>query len=1087
MRKLANLIILIALFALIGFGITIFVINTNKGQSYVTNFIEETVTRSIGYKVKITNFKISWPCNIKSDHFVIADEKGNWLEVENIEVEVQPLSLFYKEVAISRLQAKRITASHIPKIDNNEETDNNNFTFGVSLKEIHLPLIVLSSSLTDLDKDLEISLKGDLIYNKSQKLLFNSETYVLKDLSSFLENMKITANGFYNINDKTLRVEEATINTSIFKIVGFTTINFQNEQVDGKYSFKCNELRKTNKDLKGQITDELVIHGTLKDMIVDGKLKITGLEYQDNNFPDSTLNHKLQYAAEQKIGKVEVISHDNELRFYTDFSIKNEYIKVDKLQLLYKENKISSNISYDLKLNALSGNIDILSKNLNILSTVLGYNIKGEAKALFNFSLLNRTQSIDINIESKNLFIEEFNASLLSAKIFIRDFRHAKLGSANIKLENVSHKGQETLKTILFKYKEKDLALNFTLSGNGKLSKELDFDIEGGFIANRHKFCILNFNKINGKYGASKIKGLNSIVINYNENENELKYNISEIYIDEGKISAHGMLSDNNISSTILLKQLPLLVKDASLSKEFADAKLNGEVTLSGNLLKPVINAHLKVSNIHLITDESAEFTVNSSYKENLLKMNSSIKSMQKNYSDFKITLPVELSLKPYRLEVEKDKKIKGSLNLNLKIGPIAALFLPPIHHLKGELSANLLIAGSLNSPLVTGNAFIKNGKYEHASTGIKIMNISSHINALGKSIVVQEFKATDSENGTFTVNGKWNLNRKNMPYDISLMANNFYFMNHPNVQATINGDLKIRGNATCASVKGNLEPMSLEIQLPERFAKDVPELNVVRIVFAPGAEEAVNSGSFFDQYKVTTDVTFNAKRKIFVRGWGLDVELGGKLTCKGFIEDPEIRGKLETIRGRYQEFGKEFTLKKGRLVFEDSIPPAPYLDIIGSTIQDDTEIRIILSGFILKPNLSIESTPSLPQEEALSMLLFGKHTTQISPFQALQLTDSLRRLSGHGGGGVNILNKARATLKVDDIKIKNDSADHKDAALGVGKYLTDKVHLEIEKGAQVGSGKTKVEVKIKNNLSIESSVGESGSSSIGINWWLDY
>jgi translocation and assembly module TamB len=490
---------------------------------------------------------------------------------------------------------------------------------------------------------------------------------------------------------------------------------------------------------------------------------------------------------------------------------------------------------------------------------------------------------------------------------------------------------------------------------------------------------------------------------------------------------------------------------------------------------------------LQLIAGEPTQLTLNSTYKENSLEIDSSLKNSHKDRNDFKITLPLKLSLIPFKLDFIDDENIKGYLNLNLKIDPISALFLPPVHRLKGDLSTKLSVAGSLNGPLLTGNAFIKAGKYEYATAGIKMKNISSHISALGKSVLIKEFTASDGDGGTFNGNGKWELNKKNMPYNIILEAHNYFFLNHPNIQATINGNIKISGHTEQASIKGYIEPILLEIQLPEHFAKDISEINIVETIFVPGLERKVNSKNFLDEYKISTDISLNAKRKIFVRGWGLDAELGGQLTCKGFIEDPVIRGKLEVIRGRYQEFGKQFTLKSGKLNFEDSIPPAPYLDVIGSTIQDDVEIRIILSGPMLKPNLSIESSPTMPKEEVLSTLLFGKQTTQISPFQALQLTDSLRRLSGQGGGSLNILNKARGILKVDDIKIKNNSSDPSDAALGIGKYLTDKVYLEIEKGTQVGSGKTKVEVEIRNNLSIESSVGEAGSNSIGINWRKDY
>lgn len=1085
MRKLAHHLMLLCLFALIVMGTVIILINTNKGQKFVTNFIEKTVTQNIGHKIKITNFRVSLPCNIKADHVAIADKEGNWLEVENIEIKVQPLNLFHREISISKLEATNIVISYIPEFSIKKREDNSeDLKFRVSLKDIRLPLIILDPLLTNLDKDLEISLKGNLTYDQAQKLSFNFN-YVLKDLNSSLKDIKITAIGSYEINDKILDIEHAKVNTDAVSTSGFIKINFANNEIAGKYNLECVDLGNINPDLKGCAKDELTIRGTLKNFIVDGKLEIENLKVRENNVQVSELNHKLQYDSEHKIGNFNILSQDNDLKFSANFGIENDLIKIDQLEFLYKENKVSSNISYNLKQKGLHGNVELFSKDLNSIFEIAGLDINGKARALLNFSLIDNAQAIDVNIESDDLTINEFHTSLLNAKIFIKDMWQMNLASAKVRFEKITHKAQEIFKTFLFNCVRKDEILSFTITGSSKLSKELDFEMSGDFITEDFKSFVLNLNKTSAKFGDHRVKGLGQTTINYDNKL--LKYNVPGVNIDGGIVSAHGIFNDKNITSTISFKRLLLASGDLSLPKEFASSKLNGEVQLSGDYLNPIINTYFTISNIHLIGNDNTEFTINSTYKENLLEINSAIKSAKEKYSDFKASLPMELSIKPYKLEFKKDESIKGNLNLNLKVDPITALFLPPIHRVKGILSAKLSVAGTMNSPMVKGDSFIKDGKYEHASLGVKIKNINSHISAVGKNIVIKKFKADDGDGGTISGNGKLDLNKKNMPYEVSLIANDFYFLNHPNVQATINANLKVEGNSSCASVKGNIEPSPLEIQLPERFAKDIPEINVVSTVYAQKSEEEATSGSLFDEYAIDTDISLNAKRKIFVRGWGLDAELEGKLTCKGFIEDPVIRGKLEIIRGRYQEFGKQFTFKRGILNFEDSIPPAPYLDIVGSTIQDDAEIRIILSGPVLKPNLSIESTPSMPQEEALSTLLFGKQTTQISPFQALQLTDSLRRLSGRGNGSLNILNKARGILKVDDIKIKNNSSDPKDAALGVGKYLTDKVYLEIEKGTQAGSGKTKVEVEIRNNLSVESSVGEAGSNSIGLNWRKDY
>lgn len=1084
-KKLSYLILLLISLAVICFGTCVFLINTDKGQNYIINFVKKIIAENTDQKIEITNLEVSWSFNVKSKNVAISDKNGKWLDVENFELAVQPLSLLKGVISISKLKTGKIIAHNIPEFNSKQKDDTKTSRFDVSLEGIALPLIIINSKLANLDHDVRVSLKANLQYSKLQELLFDTEMHLLDDINSLLKNLKVAANGSYNVNAEILKVNKVTIATEDFRLNGTTIIELANQQVNGKYDFECSELAKINKGVRGQLADEISISGTFANLILNGKLKVRGLEVYGTNFSDSELNHELNYVTEQKTGDFKIFNDENDLELNANFKIDDDNIKINQSASLFEGNEVLSNINYDLGHKILTGNIDIQSSDISILSKIIGYQVKGEAKASLNFSKLNMAQSVEVGLESKNFAFDDVSILMSKAKISIYDLWQLNLGSVSIKLENITFNEQEILKIVNLNSEIKDKVLNFNINGSGKLAGGLEFKTKGDLKTTDFKSFTLDINKISAKLGDHKITNLGSTVINYDNLQ--LKYNLPGISIDGSTISAHGELSNENVASKILFKQLPLSILSADLPQEFLNSKLNGEIQLSGGATKPLIDGRFKISDLYLIAGEPTQLTLNSTYRENSLEIDSSLKSSNKDRNDFKIALPLKLSLTPFKLDFVDDENIKGYLNLNLNIDPIAALFLPPIHRLKGSLSAKLLIAGSLNSPMITGNAFIKGGKYEHATAGIKIKNISSHISALGKSVLIKEFTASDGDSGTFDGNGKWEINKKNMPYNITLKANDYFFLNHPNIRATISGNVKISGNTEQASIQGYVEPTLLEIQLPERFAKDILEINIVETVFIPGFEREVNSKNFLDKYKISTDISLNAKHKIFVRGWGLDAELGGKLTCKGFIEDPVIRGKLEVIRGRYQEFGKQFTLKSGKLNFVDSIPPAPYLDVIGSTIQDDVEIRIILSGPVLKPNLSIESNPAMPQEEVLSALLFGKQTTQISPFQALQLTDSLRRLSGQGGGSLNILNKARGILKVDDIKIKNNSSDPSNAALGIGKYLTDKVYLEIEKGTQVGSGKTKVEVEIRNNLSIESSVGESGSNSIGVNWRKDY
>jgi len=132
-----------------------------------------------------------------------------------------------------------------------------------------------------------------------------------------------------------------------------------------------------------------------------------------------------------------------------------------------------------------------------------------------------------------------------------------------------------------------------------------------------------------------------------------------------------------------------------------------------------------------------------------------------------------------------------------------------------------------------------------------------------------------------------------------------------------------------------------------------------------------------------------------------------------------------------------------------------------------------------------LESNPPMPQDKALSWLLFGKTQENLSWFQLVQLADSARRLSGRGIG-FNPLMMGKKLLKVDTFNIKTDENNPSSNAISVGKYISDKVYLEFE-GSQQNPAKARVELQVSPKLSVDSSVNAEGQNAVGLNWHMDY
>src|SRR3546814_1946144 len=73
-------------------------------------------------------------------------------------------------------------------------------------------------------------------------------------------------------------------------------------------------------------------------------------------------------------------------------------------------------------------------------------------------------------------------------------------------------------------------------------------------------------------------------------------------------------------------------------------------------------------------------------------------------------------------------------------------------------------------------------------------------------------------------------------------------------------------------------------------------------------------------------------------------------------------------------------------------------ISIQASTSVENVNAILNISGRAQNPQIAFTSTPSLPQDEVMSRILFGESVTNLSATQAIQLAASLNSLRGGGG-----------------------------------------------------------------------------------------
>ncbi|UYV37049.1 translocation/assembly module TamB domain-containing protein [Rhodobacteraceae bacterium D3-12] len=399
----------------------------------------------------------------------------------------------------------------------------------------------------------------------------------------------------------------------------------------------------------------------------------------------------------------------------------------------------------------------------------------------------------------------------------------------------------------------------------------------------------------------------------------------------------------------------------------------------------------------------------------------------------------------------------------------------------------------SLNGPLalssLSGRVTVQKARLAVPEQNISLAPINATVTLAGAKADVTA-SAQVAGGGQITVTGPVGLNA---PYTANLEAvlNGVAIREAELFRTSVDGRVSLRGPLTSgAAIRAALSLGTTEVQVPESGGQIAPVLDGLRHVNEPGAvrrtraragllDTGGGSGSSGGGAVYPIDIVVDAPARVFIRGRGLDAELGGQLRLTGTTANVITQGRFDLIRGRLDVLTKRLTLSEGYVQLRGSFDPFIYL--VATAQSADTDISIIMSGLASDPEISFTSSPDLPEDEILSRLLFGRGLSKISALQAVQLAAAVQTLAGGGSG---LLDKLRENLGVDDLDITTSE----DGTTGakVGKYLSDKVYTDVTVGSD-GSSEINLNIQISPSVTGRGSVNSEGESSLGVFFERDY
>ena len=425
--------------------------------------------------------------------------------------------------------------------------------------------------------------------------------------------------------------------------------------------------------------------------------------------------------------------------------------------------------------------------------------------------------------------------------------------------------------------------------------------------------------------------------------------------------------------------------------------------------------------------------------------------------------------------------------------GPSAVLFsLAGLaqQQLSGPIAVAADFSGRASAPQLNGLIRADNLTYDNDVYGTRLTNIRIAGRFTNDRLEITQLNAK-AGSGTVQAQGSVGFAADSgFPINIKATLDNAQLAKSDALGATVTGTLAITNSkAAGGQITGDLRIPNARYEIVTQGQAEVQELTGVRrksdVAKAAASGEAKPAAGPPGLFKL--NIHIRAPEQLYVNGMGLESEWSADMRVSGTSADPKVVGKLEIVRGTYTFSGKRFDIDHGVVRFNGGPLADPELDISASTTVDSVSAIIAIGGTGQHPQITFTSTPTLPQDEVLSRLLFGTSVTNLSATEAIQLAAALNSLRGSGGGGLNPLGKLRSATGFDRLRIVGgDKTTGQGTSLAAGKYITKNIYVEIITDAK-GFTATQLEIALSKGLSALSQAGTFGGSNVSLRYKKDY
>ena len=665
-----------------------------------------------------------------------------------------------------------------------------------------------------------------------------------------------------------------------------------------------------------------------------------------------------------------------------------------------------------------------------------------------------------------NLRYDTISAKHLNGKISGWYKKPSPSGQININIDSVSS-GSSHIKnlTIEGQYKNKEFASVLNLSVHDSLSLLTDSKISHVKDPIIHlkeiKLDAWNHQWSGGSDSTTILLAKDSIRINrLHVQSDSQKVKINGTFAFRGRENMNIQL--NNIKLSPLKRFAP--------SASSIDGQLNGDLHLQGTAEHPVLDSKFHIEQLRFDSLHFQKIQTKLHYANDSIKFAGNINTAHDTLLQANANIPYHLSLTDTLRAPDKSTPVQASLFINqFDLSSINSRLTPTGIQLDGKLTLDASASNTLGNPNYQGNVTMNEGNFQWKEMGINYTDISLLSNFSNDQLKLTRLNL-NAGNGNLTANGKVELgivtpDTKNNIH-VNIQGSSFQVIDSDLAQATISPSIVLEGTLDKPIIKGNIQINRSLInsdRLMNKFTVKTDNPNPPLLVEAMNdtakkeidtsqdsisREQQMKQPNFYKNLRGTFGLVLPGNT--WIRGEDMNFELQGDLKAIKQREQIDLFGTLNINRGYIEYYGKKFKFDRGELTFTGGQEINPRIDfrILYNFRDMERELHTIaleITGKSRTPEMTFfMDDQRMEEREALSYIIFGKSTNQLSEHERSSVEQSAKNLAGSlAMDQVSMLIKdaLRNSVGLDVVEISS-GGNWKSGRVKLGKYITDDLFL---------------------------------------------